>query len=114
MRCHLFVTHIDNFNPLIETSIINIDDVSATQREDGVDTFMLQALATRCPPEIRSSVASSLVVLITSLGHDGSPHTPSLIRVARSLVWQSLNRLSRCKMEYSDRPDNGQHDGTCP
>jgi hypothetical protein len=29
MRCHLFVTHIDNLNPLIETSIINIDDVSA-------------------------------------------------------------------------------------
>ena len=73
MRCDLFVTHIDNLDPLVETSIIDVDDVSATQREDGVDPFMFQGFGHQMPP--RNLLPCRLILgdLLTSVRHDSSP-----------------------------------------
>jgi hypothetical protein len=40
----LLVTHVDDANTFIEATIVNIDDMPAAQREDGIDTFGLEGL----------------------------------------------------------------------
>ncbi len=44
MRGHLLVTHIDDANAFIDATIVDVDDVTAAQSEDGVHTFVLQRL----------------------------------------------------------------------
>jgi hypothetical protein len=73
MRCDLFVTHIDNLDSLVEASIIDVDDVPATQREDGLDPFMFQGFGNQMPP--RNLLPCRLILggLRTSVSHDRSP-----------------------------------------
>ena len=42
MSSDLLVAHVDNADAFIDAAVIDIDDVAAAKREDGVDTFILQ------------------------------------------------------------------------
>jgi hypothetical protein len=44
MRGDLLVAHIDDANTLVDAAVIDIDDVAAAQREDRIDTFILECL----------------------------------------------------------------------
>ena len=39
VRSGLLMTHVDNADILIDTTIVDIDDMAATKREYGIDTF---------------------------------------------------------------------------
>ncbi len=41
MRRHLFMTHVDDADVLVEATVVNIDDVPAAEREDRVHAFVL-------------------------------------------------------------------------
>src|ERR1700679_344341 len=49
MRSHLLVPHVDDANAFIDATIIDVDDVAAAKREDGVHTFVLQRLCDQMP-----------------------------------------------------------------
>ena len=40
----LLVAHVDDLDPLIETAVVNIDDMAAAQRPDHFDTLVLERL----------------------------------------------------------------------
>src|SRR6202021_1516109 len=40
MRSHLLVPHVDDANAFIDATIIDVDDVTAAKRKDGVYTFV--------------------------------------------------------------------------
>jgi hypothetical protein len=44
VRSHLLVPYVDDTNALIDAAIIDVDDVAAAKRKDGVHTFVLQRL----------------------------------------------------------------------
>ncbi len=44
MRRDLLVPHVDDANAFIDATVIDVDDVPAAKREDGVHTFVLQRL----------------------------------------------------------------------
>jgi len=44
MRGGLLVAYIDDADTLVETAIVNIDDMSTAERENGIDAFGLEGL----------------------------------------------------------------------
>ena len=44
MRGGLLMAHIDDADACVEATIVDVDNVTAAQREDGVDTLVLQRL----------------------------------------------------------------------
>jgi hypothetical protein len=42
MRRDLLVAHVDDTNPLVDAAIVDIDDMTAAQREDRIDPFVFQ------------------------------------------------------------------------
>ena len=49
VRCGLLVTHVDDTDALVQAAIVNIDDMSAAKREDGVDAFGLECFRDQVP-----------------------------------------------------------------
>ncbi len=44
VRRHLLVAHVDDAYALVEAAVVNVDDVTAAQREHGVDALALESL----------------------------------------------------------------------
>ncbi len=44
MRGDLLVAHVDDADALIDAAVVDVDDVAAAQREDRIDTLVLQRL----------------------------------------------------------------------
>jgi hypothetical protein len=44
VRRDLLVTDVDDLDPLIDAAVVDVDDVTAAEREDRVDAFVLQRL----------------------------------------------------------------------
>ena len=44
VRGHLLVAHVDDADAFIEAAVVDVDDVAAAEREDGVHTLVLQRL----------------------------------------------------------------------
>ena len=72
---HLLVAHIDDADALVDAAVIDVDDVAAAQREDGVDAFVLERfgdkVAARDDVRRRGSSAcsvSSAVLRAAALG----------------------------------------------
>jgi hypothetical protein len=61
MRCSLLVPHVNDFDVLVETAVVDINNMPPAESENGLDTLGLQrARATRWPPLI--SVIASLLL----------------------------------------------------
>ena len=55
MRRDLLMAHIDDADTLIDAAVVDVDDVAAAQREDGINAFILerfrdQSFASMCLP----------------------------------------------------------------
>jgi hypothetical protein len=44
MRRDLFVPHVDDADVFVDAAVVDIDDVTTAEREDGVDTLVLERL----------------------------------------------------------------------
>ena len=42
MRGDLLVAHVNDFDGLVDASVVDVDDVAATESENGVDALILQ------------------------------------------------------------------------
>ena len=51
----LLVAHVDDLDAFVDAAVIDVDDVPAAEREDRVDTFVLECARSRWPPEITLS-----------------------------------------------------------
>ena len=58
VRGDLFVAHVNDANTLIDAAVIDIDDVPAAQREDRVDTLVLQRLGDQVAARDHAGVAA--------------------------------------------------------
>jgi hypothetical protein len=43
------VAHVDDADALVDAAVVDVDDVPAAQREDGVDPFVLQRAGHQVP-----------------------------------------------------------------
>ena len=44
VRGDLLVAHIDDADALVDAAVVDVDDVAAAEREDGIDAFVLERL----------------------------------------------------------------------
>ena len=44
MRRDLLVAHVDNLDALVQAAVVDVDDMAAAQREDGLDALVLERL----------------------------------------------------------------------
>jgi len=86
VRGNLLVTHVDDADALIDTPVVDVDDVAATEREDRVDAFVLQGLGDQVPA-----------------GNDIDVTALSLERVLRSRRTPVVGRLGR-RLEHECLP----------
>jgi hypothetical protein len=49
VSCDLFVTNVDDVDALVHTSVVDVDDVAAAQREDHVDALGLEGFGDQVP-----------------------------------------------------------------
>ena len=49
MRSNLFMTHINDANTFVNTTVINVDNMSATKSKDGIHTLGFQRLGNQAP-----------------------------------------------------------------
>src|SRR5882757_1389483 len=58
VRGHLLMPHIDDANTFIDAAVIDIDDVAAAQREDGVDAFVFEGFGDQVAAGYHARVAA--------------------------------------------------------
>ena len=46
---HLLVVHVDDADAFVDTSVVNVDDVTAAQGKDGIDAFVLEGSGDKMP-----------------------------------------------------------------
>ena len=49
VRRHLFMTHVDDLDAFIEAAIVDVDDMTAAERPDHFDAFVLERLGDQMP-----------------------------------------------------------------
>ena len=50
VSCDLFVANVDDVDALVDATVVDVDDVAATQREDHVDALRLEGFGDQVPP----------------------------------------------------------------
>ncbi len=61
VRGDLLVAHVDDANPFVDTTVVDIDDVAAAQREDRVDPFVFQRLGNQMATRDDTGIAGLLL-----------------------------------------------------
>src|SRR5512135_3661003 len=41
---HLFMAHVDDFDPLVDAAVVDVDDMAAAERPDHLDAFVFERL----------------------------------------------------------------------
>ena len=68
VRRDLLVAHVDDANPFVHTTIVDVDDVAAAQREDRIDPFVFQRLRDQMAARDDACVACLLLERVFGRG----------------------------------------------
>ena len=110
VRRDLLVAHVDDLDPLVDAPVVDVDDVAAAEREDGIDAFAPEGLRDEVaagddigvPALLRERVfGGSGRNLLGCSGHGGS----TLLEAIRP-VRLRVQITPRCRPAYSSQPTN--------
>ncbi len=67
VRGHLLVTHVDDLDPFVDTSVIDVDDVAAGNGEDVLDAFLLEHFGDDLAGGNHSVPAAALLSMVVAV-----------------------------------------------